>query len=71
MFDNGRGTRLTMLSRNMEVEQDAPMSFGGRGVITSVSWAQKGLGFSLVGPLDKEVLHPIADAARTQLNSTT
>jgi anti-sigma factor RsiW len=71
MFDNGRGTRLALLSRNMEVEHNAPMSFDGRGAVTSVSWARKGLGFSLVGPLDKEVLHPIADAARAQLGETT
>jgi anti-sigma factor RsiW len=71
MFDNDRGTRLTLLSRNMAVERDAPMSFDGRGAVTSVSWAQRGLGFSLVGPLDREVLHPIADAARAQLSGTT
>lgn len=71
MFDNGQGTRLTLLSRNMKVERDAPMSVDGRGAVTSVSWAQKGLGFSLVGPLDREVLHPIADAARAQLSGTT
>ncbi len=70
MFDNGGGIRLTLLSRNMAVDRDAPMSFGGTGPVTSVSWARGGLGFSLVGPLDKAVLHPIADSARTQLDRT-
>lgn len=68
MFDNGQGTRLTLLSRNMAADQDAPMSVGAKGPVTSVSWARDGLGFSLVGPLDRADLHPIADVAKAQLS---
>lgn len=70
MFENASGTRLTLLSRNMTVDRDAPMSFDNSGQVTSVSWARNGLGFSLVGPLDRSALHPIADAARMQLDHT-
>lgn len=68
MFDNGKGTRLALLTRNMAVERDAPMALGSEGSVSSVSWSRDGLGFSLVGPLDKAALHPIADRARAQLS---
>jgi len=68
MFDNGSGTRLALLSRNMVVDREAPMKLGREDGVTSVSWARDGLGFSLVGPLDKAALHPIADKARDQLD---
>jgi len=69
MFDDGDGTRLALLSRRMKVEQDAPMRLEDIGDLASVSWAVKGIGYSLVGPLDKAILHPIADTARAQLNT--
>ena len=68
MFDNGKGTRLTLLSRNMAIDRDTPMKLGNAGPVTSVSWSRDGLGFSLVGPLDEAELHPIADVARAQFN---
>ncbi|MBT2188612.1 anti-sigma factor family protein [Sphingobium nicotianae] len=68
MFDNGKGTRLTMLSRNMAIDRDTPMKLGNAGRVTSVSWSRDGLGFSLVGPLGEAELHPIADVARAQFN---
>lgn len=68
MFDNGKGTRLTLLSRNMAIDRDTPMKPGNAGRVTSVSWSRDGLGFSLVGPLDEAELHPIADVARAQFN---
>ncbi|MFA6117579.1 MAG: anti-sigma factor [Sphingomonas sp.] len=68
MFDNGKGTRLTLLSRNMAIDRDTPMKLGNAGRVTSVSWSRDGLGFSLVGPLDEAELHPIADVARAQFN---
>lgn len=68
MFDNGKGTRLTLLSRNMAVGRDAPMKLGNAGQVTSASWSCDGFGFSLVGPLDNAELHPIADVAKAQFN---
>lgn len=70
IFDNGEGTRLALLSRNMKVDKEAPMLLENRGDLASVSWAEDGLGYSLVGPLDEAVLHPIANAARAQFNHT-
>jgi len=70
MFDNGKGTRLTLLSRNMAIDRDSPMKLGNAGGVTSVSWSRDGLGFSLVGPLDEAELHPIADVAKAQFSRT-
>lgn len=68
MFDNGRGTRVALLSRIMKVDRDAPMRLEESGTISSVSWADDGLGFSLVGPMDEAVLHPIAERVRAQVD---
>ncbi|PCD02963.1 hypothetical protein COC42_00540 [Sphingomonas spermidinifaciens] len=68
MFDDGKGTRLTMLARNMAIDRDSPMKLESTGQVTSVSWSRDGLGFSLVGPLDRARLHPIADVARAQFS---
>lgn len=70
VYDDGAGKRLTLLSRNMAVDKDAPMAVGREGGMTTISWARRGLGFSMVGTLDDSRLHPIADAARAQLEAT-
>ena len=70
VYDGGAGQRLTLLSRNMAVDKDAPMAVGRDGGLTTVSWARRGLGFSMAGTLDDRILHPIADAARKQLEKT-
>ncbi|MDQ7246891.1 anti-sigma factor family protein [Dongia sedimenti] len=68
MYDDDRGTRLVMLVRPMEAEQDAPMAPSRNGDIAGYTWAQGGLGYSLVGPAAPDVLHPLADAARRQIS---
>ncbi|WP_067734249.1 anti-sigma factor family protein [Novosphingobium naphthalenivorans] len=66
MYDNGSGTRLVMLTRNMAIDKNAPMATDDRGAVATVSWARDGLGYSLVGPLSPRHLHSIADQARAQ-----
>ncbi|MBD3730916.1 MAG: anti-sigma factor [Sphingomonadales bacterium] len=66
MYDNGSGTRLVMLTRNMAIDKNAPMATDDNGQVTTVSWASQGLGYSLAGPLEPERLHTIADQARIQ-----
>lgn len=67
MYDNDHGVRLVMLTRPMTVDQEAPMQPLSQGDIAGFSWAAKGMGYSLVGPEDPEVLHPIADEVRRQI----
>lgn len=66
MYDNGSGTRLVMLTRNMAIDKNAPMATDDKGQVATVSWARDGLGYSLVGPLAPKHLHSIADQARAQ-----
>ncbi|MDC7789895.1 anti-sigma factor [Rhodoplanes sp. TEM] len=66
MYDDDRGTRLAVLSRRMAVDQDAPMRPHSRGSTAGFAWAENGIGYSLVGPLPAEALHPIANEVRRQ-----
>jgi len=38
--------------------------------VTGFAWSGKGIGYSLVGPLSPEILHPIADEVRRQVESS-
>lgn len=67
MYDDDRGTRLVLLSRTMAVDRDAPMTDRADGPVAGVTWAAKGLGYSLVGPLPTDRLRPLADAVRRQV----
>jgi anti-sigma factor RsiW len=61
MYDDDRGTRLVMLTRPMAVDRDTPMAQHGSGTVAGFAWADRGIGYSLVGPLLPDALHPIAD----------
>jgi anti-sigma factor RsiW len=67
MYDNDKGSRLVMLSRRMLVDQDKPMASSASGSTNGWSWAKGGMGYSLVGSLPADELHPIADAMRSQV----
>jgi anti-sigma factor RsiW len=68
MYDDDRGTRLVMLTRPMAADQNAPMTSHVNGAINGFAWADKGLGYSLVGPTAPEILHPIANEMRRQIS---
>jgi anti-sigma factor RsiW len=67
MYDDDKGTRLVMLSRPMMVDQNKPMVASQTGDVRGWSWAKNGMGYSLVGALPHEQLHPVADAVRSQI----
>lgn len=69
MFDNPNGVRLVMLTRNMSIDRNAPMSLRRKGSVGSISWARDGLGFSIVGPLAASSLETVAQSAQAQLAS--
>jgi anti-sigma factor RsiW len=66
MYDNDHGTRLVLLSRRMEVDQTARMTPHSQGDVDGFTWADDGIGYSLVGPLPSTTLHPLADEVRRQ-----
>ncbi|WP_394843895.1 anti-sigma factor [Pendulispora brunnea] len=67
MYDDDHGTRLVMLVRPMVLEQDSPMSQHTVGEVNGFAWADKGMGYSLVGRTSAGVLHPLADQIRRQI----
>ncbi len=68
MYDDDRGTRLVMLVRPMAIERDTQMAAHSQGALSGFSWADKGIGYSLVGPASPQVLHPLADDVRRQID---
>ncbi|MBO1075845.1 anti-sigma factor family protein [Roseomonas marmotae] len=70
MFDDDRGTRLVLLTRPMGLDRDMPMAREARGDVEAITWAAKGNGYSLVGPLPAERLHPLANEIRRQMQPT-
>lgn len=66
MYDDDRGDRLVVLSRPMTSDQNAPMAPLSSGDVTGFSWADGGMGYSLVGPGAAESLRPIANEVRKQ-----
>lgn len=67
MYDDDRGTRLVMLSRPMTIDRDTAMKLHSRGAVAGLTWANRGIGYSLVGPVAANLLHPIADQVRRQV----
>jgi anti-sigma factor RsiW len=68
MYDDDRGTRLVMLVRPMAAEQNTSMAPYMRGSLSGFSWANNGIGYSLVGATSAQILHPLADEARRQID---
>ena len=70
MYSNGNGERLAMMVRPMAIDKDTRMSEHSYGTTNGFTWASKGTGFSLVGPVSTDLLHPIADEVRRQQGKT-
>jgi anti-sigma factor RsiW len=70
MYDDDRGTRLVMLVRPMATDRDMPMSPHAHGGVNGYTWAEQGLGYSLVGAVAADALHPLADHVRRQLRKS-
>jgi anti-sigma factor RsiW len=69
MYDNDHGTRLVLLTRRMEVDHTARMTPRSQGDVGGFTWADDGIGYSLVGALPTTTLHPLADEVRRQVRS--
>lgn len=67
MYDNDKGSRIVLLTRRMQVDSDRPMVPSDHHDIHGWSWAKQGMGYSLVGGMNSDDLHPIADDIRSQI----
>ena len=70
IYDDASGTRLAMMVRPMAFEGDTPMMKRSDGKIMGYTWADHGLGYSVVGTERAEALHPLADEVRRQLGAS-
>ncbi|WP_076862663.1 anti-sigma factor family protein [Bradyrhizobium mercantei] len=66
MYDDDRGDRLVVLTRPMTSDQNAPMAPHSGSDFTGFSWADGGMGYSVVGPGAAEQLRPLANEIRKQ-----
>jgi anti-sigma factor RsiW len=70
MYDNGQGIRLVMFVRPMQRDMNTPkMSQSVSGPVTGFSWADDGVGYSVVGAAPADILHPIANEIRRQMTT--
>jgi anti-sigma factor RsiW len=69
MYDDDQRSRIAILVRPMAVDHSAKMAEYLHGEITNLAWADEGTGYSLVGPLSSEQLHPIAAEIRRQFST--
>jgi anti-sigma factor RsiW len=70
MYDNGHGIRLVMFVRPMDRDMNTPkMSQSVSGPVTGFSWADDGVGYSVVGAASADILHPLANEIRRQLTT--
>jgi anti-sigma factor RsiW len=71
MYDDDRGSRIVVLTRPMSsADRDAPMTPRSQGDIAGLSWADDGVGYSLVGQAAPESLRPIANEVRRQARAS-
>jgi anti-sigma factor RsiW len=67
MYDDDCGGRIVLLTRPMSrADQNAPMTPQSRGDVGGLSWADDGVGYSLVGQAAAESLRPLANEVRRQ-----
>jgi len=66
MYDDDRGDRLVVLTRPMAADKNAPMTLQSREDVAGFTWADGGMGYSLVGRSAVESLRPIANEVRRQ-----
>jgi len=67
MYDDDRGSRLVMLARPVQNTASSPMQPLSVEDVQGFVWTDGGLGYSLVGGIAEEALHPLADEVRRQI----
>ncbi|TWA98351.1 anti-sigma factor family protein [Bradyrhizobium stylosanthis] len=67
MYDDDHGNRLVVLTRPMsDPDQATPMLPQSTGGVAGFAWADRGMGYTLVGQLPADTLKPIANEIRKQ-----
>ena len=56
-----------MLVRPMALDKTARMTEHSAGAVNGYAWAERGVGYSLVGATSTDTLHPLANEIRHQM----
>jgi anti-sigma factor RsiW len=67
MYDDDRGTRLTLYSRPGESEEQAAFRFERQGDVSAFSWIERGLSYVVTARTDRERLLGIAELIERQM----
>ncbi len=67
MYADASGARLALVSRPMAVDKNQRMRPHEEDGVEGYVWSDDGMGYDLVGRASAEILHPIADEARRQI----
>ena len=69
MYNSHHGIRLVMFVRPMDTDKNfQTMSQSANGAVTGFSWAHNGIGYSVVGAASPDILHPLANEIRQQVD---
>jgi anti-sigma factor RsiW len=68
MYDDESGARVAVLLRPMKEERNERMSEHTEGSTSGFAWADRGIGYSLVGSASPDRLHPLANEVRRQVD---
>jgi anti-sigma factor RsiW len=66
LYEGPSSTRLAVLSRPMEIDKAAKMTPTMEGNINRITWADRGIGYSVVAPRSPAELQPLADTIQRQ-----
>ena len=67
LYDDQKGIRLALLARPMAIQRNTPTMQRNNGPFGGYSWADDGLGYSVVGNEEAADLKPLADEVRHQV----
>jgi anti-sigma factor RsiW len=69
MYDDDKGMRIAILVRPMSQERAARMTEHREGHVAGYAWADNGIGYSVVGGAEPDLLHPLANEVRRQFDA--
>ena len=67
LYQDREGARLGVLVRPMTIDRTARMARHDYGSLGGYTWADDGMGYSLIGRAKTPALHPVADEVRRQM----
>lgn len=68
MYEDARGARLTLYLRHDARGQDATLHFEARDGANGATWADRGIGYALFAPIDRDRLLIVAKSVQAQVH---